>query len=304
MSSLLDRRVVLVTGKGGVGRSTVTAAMALLARRAGKRVLVTELGDGGTDYSALARMFGQDRLPETSAPLTDGIDGSLLLPGTGLELFLTALLRFGPLARAAAHSDALRRLLNAAPSFREMGIFFHLLTYLREKRPDGTPAHDLVLVDMPATGHTLALTALPAVLLRLVSRGPIPDALREGQSYLNNPETGAAYVVTLPEALPISEALELAEGLKANQMPIGGIVLNRIPADPFTSGEKAALGPLIESNAWYGADGFRRILESQRCSKRLVQASEVPVLEVNESDRTGPHLLEYVADSLVAGVPA
>ena len=80
MKDLIQKRVVLITGKGGVGRSSISAALAHVAQRAGKRVLLTELGDGGSDYSALARLFGVNQLPRTIAEIAPGILGSQLLP--------------------------------------------------------------------------------------------------------------------------------------------------------------------------------------------------------------------------------
>ncbi|HEY1087454.1 MAG TPA: ArsA-related P-loop ATPase, partial [Archangium sp.] len=139
LQSLLQKRVVLMTGKGGVGRSTLTAALAQLAQRKGVRVLVCDIGDDPNDYSPLARHFGRDRLPGSVEEIAPGIRGLVLLARAGQELFLKSVLRSGTLARAAIGSDSLRRLLSAGPSFKEMGVFFQLLTLLREQRSDGTP---------------------------------------------------------------------------------------------------------------------------------------------------------------------
>lgn len=295
--------MVLVTGKGGVGRSSVTAALASLAQRAGKRVLVTELGEDDESYSHLAHLLGRNYLPEKVEELQPGIHGARLISRVGQEAFLTSVLRVGALARAALSSDALRRLLSAAPSFREMGIFYHLLTYLRARRHDDTPVHELILVDMPATGHALALTGLPQVLLRLVSRGPIPEALKEGQAYLNNPATGAAYVVTLPETLPVSESLELIEGLQKSEMTCGGVIVNRMPVEIFTPEERAALAPILEAHEVFGEEGFRRLGEAQRAVARLRAAVALPIFTVPELPEHGPPLVKHISDSLEAASP-
>jgi anion-transporting ArsA/GET3 family ATPase len=300
LEDLLRRRVVLITGKGGVGRSSVTAAIANVAARRRKRVLVTEIGEVGGEQSHLARIFGRERLPDALDSIAPGIQGALLRSHRGQELFLSAVLHIPALARFALASDALRRLMQAAPSFREMGIFYHLLTFLKEVNSEGGPAHELILIDMPATGHTLALTGLPEILLALVSRGPIANALREGQSYLNDPTKGAAYVVTLPETLPVSESLELIDGLRKTKMPVGGVILNRMPEDPFTSTEREALGPLLESRALFGADGFRRVPECRKAVERLSREISVPLLMIPDQPR-GPGLVPAMADALEAG---
>ena len=175
MKDWLDKRLVLITGKGGVGRSTLTAALAHAAQRAGKRVLLTEVADGGEDYSPLAQRFELNQLPRKAASIAPSIMGSQLLSDTGIELFFVSVLRSALLARTALGFEPLRRLFSAAPSLREMGTFFHLLTYLRAEQSPGHSLYELILVDLPATGHTLALTRLPDVVLRLVTRGSGPQ---------------------------------------------------------------------------------------------------------------------------------
>lgn len=290
--------MVLLPGKGGVGRSSVTAAIGLIAQRRGVRVLVTEIGDDPNDYSPLARQFGRDRLPAAPAKLAPGIDGALLLARSGQELFLRSVLRSSTLARAAISSEALRRLLSAGPSFKEMGVFFQLLSYLRMERSEGEPLYQLILVDMPATGHTLSLTGLPDLLLRLLPRGPIADALREGQGYLNDPKKAAAYVVTLPETLPVSECLELLEGLKKTAMPCGGVILNRLPMDPFTRNERELLHPLVDSLNLFGAEGFHKPVSSRRELARLRAGTQLPIFLVPELPQAD--LIPRIADALLA----
>lgn len=301
LQDLFKKRVVLMTGKGGVGRSSMTAALATLAQRKGVRVLICDIGDDPNDYSPLARHFGFDRLPVHAEVIAPGIRGSVLLARSGQELFLKSVLRSGTLARAALSSDALRRLLSAGPSFKEMGVFFQLLTYLRAKRKDGAPEHELVLIDMPATGHTLSLTGLPELLLRLVPRGPIAAALREGQSYLNDPKLGAAWVVAIPETLPVSECLELLEGLHKTGMPIGGVLMNRVPFDPFTAAERVALQSPLERINPLGAEGFRRPVLARRELARLRQGTKLPIIEVPELPHTG--LVAALANALFEGPP-
>jgi arsenite-transporting ATPase len=226
-----------------------------------------------------------------------GIQGVGLWARAGQELFLKSVLRSGTLARAALGSDSLRRLLSAGPSFREMGVFFQLLSYLRSKDFDGASTYELVLIDMPATGHTLSLTALPELLLRLVPRGPIAAALREGQSYLNDPKLGAAWVVAIPETLPVSECLELLQGLRKTGMPVGGVLMNRIPVDVFSSSERAALQRAMETVNPLGSEGFHRPVVARRELARLRAGTQSPVLEVQEFHHS-VSLIAALADAL------
>ena len=122
--------------------------------------------------------------------------------------------------------------------------------------------------------------------------------LRAGLSYVNDPKLSAAYVVTLPEVLPVSEALELIEGLQQSSTPIGGVVLNRLPRDPFTANERAALDPLLASRPVYGTLAYKRSVTAGRALDRLRRSTDLPLLLVREYSRKGAELVEAILAGL------
>lgn len=295
LQPILDRRVVLVSGKGGVGRTTISASLARAAAAAGKRVMVAEIEEPATQaQSTLAHMFGREVLPVRATLVAPGVHGCMLATEQGTEQFLADVFRVKTLARLALRNAALRRLLHAGPSFHEMGIFYHLLHLIRQELPDGRPRWDFIVVDMPATGHTLALTGLPDILLRLVRRGPIASALREGQGWLNNPRAGCAVVVTIPEPLPVTESLELVEGLQATSMAVAAIVLNKVPTDPFTDEERAALAELLPAGPLYGKEELARLERAAASTRRMALTSDVPVISVPLFSADGVGAVEAV----------
>ncbi|MCB9780494.1 MAG: ArsA family ATPase [Alphaproteobacteria bacterium] len=296
---ILDRRVVLVSGKGGVGRTTASAALARAAARAGKRVLVTEIEEPAAQtQSSLARMFGREVLPTRPVLLAPGIHGCVLSTEHGTEQFLGDVFRVQTLARMALRNAALRRLLHAGPSFHEMGVFYHLLHLIRMTSPDGRPRFDFIVLDMPATGHTLALTGLPDILLRLVRRGPIASALREGQGWLNDRRTGTAIIVTIPEPLPVTESLELVAGLRSTRMDVGAIFVNRIPVDPFDDAQRAALAELLPDGPLYGKEELERLERARLSIERLREHARVPLVFVPQFDADGVGATEAMAEHL------
>lgn len=301
-SDLLDRRVILVVGKGGVGRTTLTAAMARTAARAGKRVLVTEIGEPDGDYSPLARLYGRESLPAEVCDLEPGVRGCLLWSRTGHALFLQRVLPVQALVRAGMRSGSLNRLLDAAPSFNEMGVFYCLLNLILQQRKDGSPEHEMILMDMPATGHSLALTGLPEILLSLMPTGPIADLMREGQSYLNDPARTAACAVTLPETLPVTECLELIDGLRETRVPVGTILVNKVIGDPFDDDERAALEPALQGQPVFGADRFATMAQIERSIERLDRCAGVPLLTIPEFTGLGDELVSQVAGALASEV--
>jgi len=299
----LTKRVLLVTGKGGVGRTTLTAALARAAAQAGRRVLIAEIGEPDGDYSPLARLFGRETLPPQVIHLEPGVKGCLLYSRVGHALFLERVLPITTLVRAAMRSKALNKLLDAAPSFNEMGVFNHLLSLIKETRKDGEPEHQLIIVDMPATGHTLALTALPDVLLRLMPTGPISELLREGQKYLYDPEFSAATIVTLPETLPVTECLELVDGLRKTRVKVGTILVNKVVADPFDEQERAFLDTHIAGHPFFGKTRFLTMAQIEKSIDRLQRHAGAPVVAVPEFPQTGDELVSAIAETLHSHAP-
>ena len=154
---------------------------------------------------------------------------------------------------------------------------------------------------MPASGHTLGLTGLRERLLALLPKGPIADVLHEGRRYFVDPAVTGAWIVTLPEILPITECLELAEGLAEHDTPVGGIVVNRVLPDPFTPAEREVLAPFAD-RPWFGMERYRRAPVADRALELLRQRTDLPIETVRELPLQGAALVDAVAASL-GGAP-
>jgi anion-transporting ArsA/GET3 family ATPase len=300
VKSLLPLRAVLVTGKGGVGKTTVAASLARFAAQAGKRVLVTEIVNEETATSALADALGVAKNTEEPREIGPNLRIAALAPTLGHQRFLRDVLPMKLLADAAMRTGAIRRFLSAAPTFPEMGVLYRLLDLVRAKRRDGSVEHEMIIVDLPATGHALALAQIPASLLRVIPTGPIAAAVREGLDLVMDPARTGAVIVTLPETLPVSEAIELAQGLEGHQIPLARMVVNRVPFDPFSDVERSFVRTLLEKRPpTLGQRTLERIERARVALARIAQAVSVPIGVLQDVWLDGPRLAEEMA-SLIA----
>lgn len=252
-------KLQLITGKGGVGRTTTAVALARACCARGETTLLLEVRDAESELgevnarearedSMLGRALASSlEMEARSIPLgpiptevQKGIWAGQLVSAVGHEGYLSAVIPVERLVRAALESKPLARFLRSAPSMHELGIFYHL------KQLTDDPRFDRVIVDLPASGHTLALTQLPARMTRLLKRGPIVEGLREGMKLLTDQRYTALWVVTLPERLPVTEALELAEALKGDGVSPAGVILNRCAPQKLGDREREEISKLLD----------------------------------------------------------
>lgn len=284
----------MVTGKGGVGKSTVAAALARAAHRRNKVVLVADVSSDATTRSQVLEYFGHPHLKgEDPMALAPNLYGVRITPSMGHKLFLRAALRMRMVVDAAMRSAALNRFLMAAPTFPEIGTLYHLVHILRMKK------FDHIVLDLPATGHALGLASLPKTVLKVLPSGLIGDAIQEGLDVMTDPARGAAVIVTLPEHMPVTEALELSDGLTKLSIPMAALVLNRMPDNPFSDEERKALDAHIRNRSTgllLGTREFRRLeraLQAQKMFRAMVpeeQQVEVPLLNSQDPMKIIDHV--------------
>ncbi|MCB9641087.1 MAG: ArsA family ATPase [Myxococcales bacterium] len=290
MEKLFDRRVIMVTGKGGVGKTTITAALARVAAKQGKRVLALDVERDLESPSTLLKLLGGPDAFRKDEPyvINRQISCARLTPRGGHLQFLIDQVPFKMMAQAAMNSKYLTRFLMAAPGFQELGLIYRMLPYIRKDPKTQQCHYDVVLVDLPATGHALALTSLPKPFLQIFQGGPIRAAIEEAQSYFYDPKVTGAVAITLPEPLPVSETFELLEGLRRDRVPVAGVLVNRIPQDPFEDSERKALLDFFSEHPQevLGEWSLRRVLRAREALDRLQQGFEqggsVPVLTLDE----------------------
>lgn len=216
----LTRQVQFFTGKGGVGKSTVLAALATAAARGGKRPLIVELGPH-TSSSHLFRGPDVGYLPSEVAP---GVHATRVQFEPALVDYITARLKLRPIASLVAKNGSLRRLFLAAPGVDEI-VTLHRVAQLAADR-----RWDPILVDLESTGHALMFFDLPTVLEVFLKDGPLRQVVDSASQLLANPERCAVHIVTVPEPLAVNETIHLhAELRKRDGLHLGCLFINRVP---------------------------------------------------------------------------
>jgi anion-transporting ArsA/GET3 family ATPase len=232
---LAAQRLVVVTGKGGVGKTTVTAALARAAADAGRRVLAVEIGRG-----RLGPLLGAATLGGEPTRVESGLAAAAIDPEEALRDFVEGVLRFRVLARRLLESTSFQVLAAAAPGLAEFLVLHRVLGWIDARR-FGHSVHDVVIVDAPASGHSLPLLAAPRTLGALARFGPVADLLRRIEVLLANPSATLVCVVTTPEELAIRETIELHRELVGLGLAVAPPIVNALPPRRFTAADASAL---------------------------------------------------------------
>lgn len=226
IGSVLDRRFVVVSGKGGVGRTTVTAALARVAAARGKRVLIAQM----SAHERLGPLFGRPGpIGPQVVPVADGIDAVNMTPQSALHEYGVMVLRMEALYRAVFENRAVRGFLSAVPGLDAYAMlgkaWFHTTVEHR-----GRAQHDLVLVDGPASGHVTTMLRIPSAILQAVPKGPLAKDARSIHDLLRDHRRAAFVVVTLPEELPARESATLVRTVRGElDMALGPLIVNGVP---------------------------------------------------------------------------
>ncbi len=225
--SILDRRVVLVTGKGGVGKTTVSALVALRAARAGKRVLLCETS-GTTQVPAVFRARGRGYEPVEVAPRLWTLS---ITSEAAIEDYVVMQLRFRRLYKMVFRNRVVGPFIDAVPGLHDL-IQLGKVFDLERQVTDGRRDWDLIVVDAPATGHGLTMLASPRAMMELTVAGPFHDNARDVAKLYEDPAKTALVLVSLPEDMPLKETEELYARLGPLQSLVRGLVLNELHPDP------------------------------------------------------------------------
>ncbi len=210
LAPLRRRQLVVVTGKGGTGKTLVAATLGRALAAAGRRTLVVEVDP----RENLHQMMGTPPSGGAIVEAEPRLWVQNLKPRQVLDQVVREQLKLELLTRRVLESPVYQQFAAGAPGLKEMAILGHALRLLRGLGEPGTPYVETVVLDAPATGHGVALLAAPALVGEVIANGPFARMAGELAALIADAERCGVVVVTTAEEMPVEEALELRTALQ------------------------------------------------------------------------------------------
>ncbi|HEV2785082.1 MAG TPA: ArsA-related P-loop ATPase [Solirubrobacteraceae bacterium] len=237
LDELLTARLIVVTGKGGVGKTTVAAAIAVAGARAGRRTLLAEV----EARQGLSRLLTTAAWTFADREIRPNLWGLSVDPEESLFEYLEQSFGLKRVARVMSRVNAIDFVTAAAPGLRDLLLLGKLYEAERRRRPDGRPAYDLVVLDAPPLGRIVPFLSSPTGTSEIVRGGPVRRQADNITEMLHDPRRTRAIVVTLLEEMPVTETLEGVDGLRRIGIDVGPVVANQVLPERFDKSARTVL---------------------------------------------------------------
>lgn len=241
MQDLFERDFLFVTGKGGVGKTTVSAALALAAAKQGLRVLVAMCNT----KERLSHLLEVAPIGVRNQTIARNLDAVNMTPTIALEEYGLMILKIPSLYKAIFENRFVSAVLRGTPGIEAWAMLGKAYFHANELLDNGERRYDLVILDAPATGHALDMLRVPQVICDVAPPGLLRTEAEAARALFRDKKRSAAVLVTLPEDMPANETIELHAALTNEiHMPVGQLVLNGVLSTLFKSAEREPIAAL------------------------------------------------------------
>jgi anion-transporting ArsA/GET3 family ATPase len=239
MPEMLEKRLLFVTGKGGVGKSTVAASLGLAAAARGKRTIVCEIGS----QEHTSRLFNRAQVGFHEVQLEDNLWTISIDPDESMREYVLLQLKVRAMRDLLFRSRVFSYLTAATPGLKELVTIGKIweLSQLDRKVRKGRK-YDLVIVDAPATGHGIGFLQTPRTFANIARVGPIHAQAQELDRFITNHASTGTAIVSLPEEMPVNETASLERELREEiGVSVDRVYMNALYPERFSNGEAERL---------------------------------------------------------------
>ncbi len=274
MPDLLDKRLIFVTGKGGVGKSTIAVSLGLAAARQGKRTIVCEIAS----QEQTSRFFKRAEVGFHEVELEENLWSISIDPDESMREYVLLQLKVRAMRDMLFRSRVFTYLTAATPGLKELVTIGKIweLSQLDRKVKKGRN-YDLVIVDAPATGHGIGFLQTPRTFASIARVGPIHSQAQELNRFITDPELAGTAIVALPEEMPVNETASLERQLREEiGIAVDRVFMNGLYPERFSPGEAEKMEAAAE-----GADGAVRgalraaVSEQRRATSQRAQLARL-----------------------------